>query len=363
VVNEDEMLRPLLFKGRGTLSNSVGRFEQLGREAIDDGWNNQDEELPPLRTEVIVDSCRSAITYNDSPDIPFDRSINPYRGCEHGCTYCFARPTHTYLGYSAGLDFESRILIKPDAPALLKKELAKPAYRCAAMSLGTNTDPYQPLEREHRITRQILEVLRETHHPVAIVTKSSLVERDIDLLAPMAREGLAEVFMSITTLDRQLSRTLEPRAAAPQRRLETIAALHAAGIPVGVMTAPVIPALNDQDLEAILEAARDAGARRAGYILLRLPLEVAGLFEAWLRQHYPMKADHVMSLVRQSRDGKHNDATFFRRQRGSGQFADLLAQRFKLATRCLGLNLGHRPLDTTLFRPPRESGPQRDLFG
>ncbi|MBU3735989.1 MAG: PA0069 family radical SAM protein [Methylobacterium sp.] len=354
--------RPLVFKGRGTVSNGVGRFEALDREAIDDGWGSLDEGLPPLRTEVIVDSTRSIITWNDSPDIPFDRSINPYRGCEHGCTYCFARPTHTYLGYSAGLDFESRILIKPEAAALLRKELGKPGYRCGVMSLGTNTDPYQPLERAHRITRQILEVLSATNHPVAIVTKSALVERDIDLLAPMAALGLAEVFVSITTLDRTLSRTLEPRAAAPRRRLETLAALHAAGIPAGVMTAPVIPALNDHDLEAILEAARDAGARRAGYILLRLPHEVAPLFEQWLQQHVPLKAAHVMSLIRQSRGGKDYDATYFQRQRGTGQFAALLAQRFRLATRRLGLNLGHRPLDTSLFRPPQHESPQRGLF-
>lgn len=352
----------MVYKGRGTASNGVGRFERLNRTSIDDGWDHLDQALPPLRTEVIIDSTRSIIAWNDSPDIPFDRSINPYRGCEHGCTYCFARPTHTYLGYSAGLDFESRILIKPEAAALLRKELGKPGYRCGVMSLGTNTDPYQPLEREYRITRQILEVLRETNHPVAIVTKSSLVERDIDLLAPMAAQGLAEVFVSITTLDRTLSRTLEPRAAAPQRRLQTLAALHAAGIPAGVMTAPVIPALNDHDLESILEAARDAGARRAGYILLRLPHEVAPLFEQWLHQHVPLKAAHVMSLIRQSRGGKDYDATFFQRQRGSGLFAELLAQRFRLATRRLGLNLGHRPLDTALFRPPQDEHPQRDLF-
>ena len=362
MVEDDSITRPLHFKGRGPLSNSVGRFEQLGREAIDDGWGNQDSELPPLRTEVILDSSRSIITWNDSPDIPFDRSINPYRGCEHGCTYCFARPTHTYLGYSAGLDFESRILIKPDAAALLRKELGKPNYRCGVMSLGTNTDPYQPVEREYRITRQILEVLSETRHPVAIVTKSALVERDIDLLAPMAAEGIAEVFVSITTLDRTLSRTLEPRAAAPPRRLETLAKLHQAGIPVGVMTAPVIPALNDHDLESILEAAYAAGARRAGYILLRLPHEVAGLFEAWLRQHAPLKADHVMSLIRQSRCGKDYDASFFQRQRGSGLFAELLAKRFQLACKRLGMNLGHQALDTSRFTPPRPAKAQLGLF-
>ncbi|QSA97350.1 PA0069 family radical SAM protein [Methylococcus sp. EFPC2] len=354
------MKKPLAYKGRGSVSNAVGRFEKLDREAIDDGWGGLDAELEPLATEVLVDSSRSVITYNDSPDIPFDRSINPYRGCEHGCIYCYARPSHTYLGYSAGLDFESRILAKPNAVELLRKELGKPSYHCAPIALGVNTDAYQPLERSHRITRQILEVLAESRHPVTLVTKSALVERDIDLLAPMAEQGLAKVYLSITTLDRKLARTMEPRAAAPQRRLETLEKLNRAGIPTGVNAAPLIPALNDHELEAILEAAHAAGARSAGYVLLRLPHEVAGLFEEWLRHHYPLKADHVLSLVQQSRDGKSYDATFHQRMTGSGAYADLIAQRFRLAIRRLGLNRKGSSLRTDLFLKPdlRNNGRQ-----
>lgn len=354
--------RPLIYRGRGSLSNDVGRYESLTRVAIDDGWDNQDQELPPLHTEILVDNTKTIINYNQSPDIPFDRSINPYRGCEHGCTYCFARPSHTYLGFSAGLDFESRILIKPEAANLLRKELAKPGYQCASMALGTNTDPYQPLEREHLITRKILEVLAEFRHPFSIVTKNSLVERDIKLLAEMARQNLAEVFISITTLNKDIARTLEPRAAAPHRRLQTLETLSEAGIPVGVMVAPLIPALTDTEMERILEAATEHGAKRAGYILLRLPLEVSALFENWLKQYYPLKVDHVMSLIRQSRDGKTNHAEFHQRMRGSGLFADMISQRFKLATKRLGLNQGHQSLDTSLFRPPGASAPQMELF-
>ena len=350
-----QTLRPLIHKGRGSSSNATGRFEQYQHADIDDGWGNLDVDPPPLRTEVILDDTRSIINWVKSPDIPFDRSINPYRGCEHGCIYCFARPSHTYLGYSAGLDFESRILVKPKAAELLRKELSKPSYICQPMALGTNTDPYQPIEREHRVTREVLEVLAECRHPLSIVTKSSMVERDIDLLAPMARDGLVKVFISITTFDRATSRLLEPRAAAPQRRLETIRRLHEAGIPVGVMTAPIIPVLTDNEMETILQAASEAGAMSAGYVLLRLPLEVAPLFEAWLRLHHPLKADHVMSIVRQSREGKANDAQFFSRMRGKGLFAEMIAQRFKLATARLGLNRDRGVLDTTLFQPPRKS--------
>ena len=361
-VRPSEALRPLVFKGRGAASNTVGRFEQINRVDYDDGWGNLDEELAPLATEVILDNTRTIINWNDSPDIPFDRSINPYRGCEHGCTYCFARPTHTYLGYSAGLDFESKILIKPDAAQLLRKELGKPSYICAPIALGTNTDPYQPLEREYRITREILQVLAEHKHPLSIVTKSSMVERDIDILAPMAAEGLARVFISITTLDRHLCRTLEPRAAAPQRRLQTVRALHEAGIPVGVMTAPIIPVLTDTEMESILQQAKEAGASTAGYVLLRLPLEVAPLFEEWLKLHYPLKAEHVMSIVRQSRGGKAYDAAFHQRMRGTGLFADMIAQRFKLITHKLGLNSERTVLNTALFTPPKPQRPQMDMF-
>jgi len=353
--------RPLIFKGRGTASNTVGRFEQLGREMFDDGWGSIDEELPPLRTEVTIDSTRSIINYNESPDIPFDRSINAYRGCEHGCVYCFARPTHAYLGLSPGLDFESKLFIKPEAAALLRHELANPKYQCAPIAMGTNTDPYQPIEREYKITRQILEVLYECKHPVTIVTKSSLIERDIDILAPMAAQGLAHAGISVTTLDRHLARHLEPRAAAPQRRIETIKRLAEAGIPTTVMTAPIIPALNDSEMETIMETARQAGARSAGYVLLRLPLELVGLFEEWLQLHAPLKAAHVMSIVRQSRGGKEYDSTFHQRMRGQGLFAEMLAQRFKLAVKRLELQDRSR-LDTTLFQPPRKRGPQMELF-
>ncbi|HZV98396.1 MAG TPA: PA0069 family radical SAM protein [Methylophilaceae bacterium] len=361
-VRASEALRPLVFKGRGTSSNTVGRFEQLNRVDYDDGWGNLDEELEPLRTEVLIDNTRTIINWVKSPDISFDRSINPYRGCEHGCIYCFARPTHTYLGFSAGLDFESRILIKPDAAALLRQELSNSGYQCEPMAMGTNTDPYQPLERKYGITRQILEVLAEYKHPVSIVTKSSMVERDIDILAPMAAQGLARVFISITTLDRHLCRTLEPRAAAPQRRLQTVRTLHEAGIPVGVMTAPIIPVLTDTEMETILQQAKEAGASTAGYVLLRLPLEVAPLFEEWLKLHYPLKAEHVMSIVKQSRDGKAYDSAFFQRMRGTGLFADMIAQRFRLATRKLGLNLDRESLNTHLFSPPKTQKPQMDLF-
>ena len=350
------MSKPLVHKGRASLSNAAGRFEKLGRHAEDDGWGSLDAELPPLATQVIVDSSKSVISYNDSPDIPFDRSINPYRGCEHGCIYCFARPSHAYLGYSAGLDFESRILIKPDAPRLLRDELAKRNYACAPLALGTNTDPYQPLERRHGLMRGILEVLAETRHPVSIVTRSALVERDLDILSAMAKQGLASVYLSVTTLDRALARNLEPRAAAPQRRLETVARLREVGVPVGVMVAPLIPVLTDPELESIVKAAYEAGALSAEYILLRLPLEVADLFEEWLSQHYPLKAEHVMNRVRDSRGGKAYDAAFHQRQRGSGVYADLIAQRFRLIRQKLGLASGLPPLRTDLFRKPTAGG-------
>jgi DNA repair photolyase len=350
------MNRTLKYRGRGSISNAAGRFEKQSCEAVDDGWGSLDAELPPLSSEVIVDASRLLISYNDSPDIPFDRSINPYRGCEHGCIYCFARPTHAYLGFSPGLDFESRILVKPEAASLLRQELGKRNYRCAPLALGSNTDPYQPLERQHRLMRQILEVLAETRHPLSIVTKSALIERDFDLLAPMAAQGLVSVGVSITTLDRSLARTLEPRAAAPQRRLETLTRLSEAGIPAVAMVAPVIPALNDHELEQIVKAAHAAGARAAEYILLRLPLEVADLFEEWLRHHYPLKADHVLNLIRQSRGGKAYDPAFHQRLRGSGVYAELIAQRFSLISRRLGLNRPLPALRTDLFRKPNANG-------
>lgn len=361
LLNTPVSLRPLTFKGRGALSNHSGRFELQQHQDIDDGWGNLEQALPPQATEVLIDNTRSIINWNDSPDIPFDRSINPYRGCEHGCIYCFARPSHTYLGFSAGLDFERRILVKPEAASLLRKELSNKSYRCGVMAMGTNTDPYQPLEKQQRLTRKILEVLAEHQHPVSIVTKSAMVERDIDILAPMAKLGLAQVFVSVTTLSNQISRTLEPRAAAPQRRLQTIRRLHEAGIPVGVMVAPIIPVLSDTELESILAAASAAGAESAGYVLLRLPLEVSPLFEEWLQHHYPLKAAHVMSIIRQSREGKTNQAEFHARMRGSGLFADMIRQRFRLSCKRLGLNQRSLVMNTDLFQPPGRAK-QLDLF-
>lgn len=364
--NSQSLARPLVYKGRGASSNSVSRFDEHGRESFDDGWGASDQALPPLRTEVAIDATRKIITYNDSPDIPFDRTINPYRGCEHGCIYCYARPSHAYLGLSPGLDFESRLQAKPDAAEILRKELAKPGYRCAPVALGMNTDAYQPIEREYRITRAILEVLAECRHPVSMVTKSSLIERDIDLLAPMAAQGLASVYVTITTLDRDIARRLEPRAAAPERRLETLRRLSEAGIPAGVMVAPVIPALTDGEMERILEKSQQNGARRAGYVLLRLPHELVTLFEEWLQRYYPLRAGHVLSLIRQSRGGNLYDAGFKSRMRGEGLFADMIAKRFRLACQRLGLNQTHSEATTTLFRPPAPSRQERksqmDLF-
>ncbi len=313
-----------------------------------------DEALPALKTEVAIDASRSVINYVNSPDIPFDRTINPYRGCEHGCIYCYARPSHAYLGYSPGLDFESRLLAKPDAAQILKKELAQASYRCAPIALGMNTDAYQPIEREYRITREILEVLAEAKHPFSLVTKSALVERDIDIIAPMAAQGLATIFVTITTLDRNISRKSEPRAAAPERRLETLRRLSAAGIPTGVMVAPVIPALTDFDMENILEQAHAAGARRAGYVFLRLPHELSSLFQEWLQHNFPLKAKHVMSLVRQSRAGKDYDANFKTRMKGEGIFAELLAKRFKLACQRIEFNREKISFNTDLFHVPNE---------
>lgn len=354
--------QPLVFKGRGASSNANSRFDSWDRADFDDGWNQLDEVPARLRTQVAIDTTRKIITYNDSPDIPFDRTINPYRGCEHGCVYCYARPSHAYLGLSPGLDFESRLQAKPDAPSLLRQELAKPGYRCAPIALGMNTDAYQPIEREYRITRGILEVLAETKHPVTMVTKSALIERDIDLLAPMAAEGLASVYVTITTLDRTIARRLEPRAAAPERRLETLHRLSTAGIPTGVMVAPVIPALTDGEMERILAEAANAGAQGAGYVLLRLPHELAQLFEDWLRLHYPLKAEHVLSLIRQSRGGKNYESDFATRMRGTGLFAEMIAKRFRLACQRLGLNKQRRQLDSALFRPPSRDRQQLALF-
>ena len=354
--------QPLQFRGRGAVARPDGRFESMEREAFDDGWGSADEALPVPPTELIIDSAKSVISYNQSPDVPFDRSINPYRGCEHGCSYCFARPTHSYLGLSPGLDFETKIAYKPDAAALLRKELGKRSYVCAPIALGINTDAWQPIERKLGITRAILEVLAECRHPVSIVTKGSLIERDIDLLADMARDELVHVMISITTLDRELARKMEPRAAAPQRRLELLGKLHAAGIPVGVLFAPLIPALNDHEMEAVFAAAKDQGAESAGYVLLRLPYELADMFPQWLHTHVPGRAEHVMSLLRQMRGGKANSAEFGKRMRGEGLFAELYAKRAKLATERLGLNKMRRALNTQMFKAPREDSGQMSLW-
>jgi DNA repair photolyase len=341
-------------KGRGAISQPTPRFDTESREAFDDGWDAAERDAPPLRTTVTVDSSKSILVRNDSPDIPFEQSINAYRGCEHGCVYCFARPSHAYLGLSPGLDFETRLFVKPEAPRLLTQELRRPSYICKPIAIGTNTDPYQPCEREWRVTRSLLEVMRDHGQPVSIVTKSALIQRDIDILAPMAAQNLASVGVSVTTLDRDLARKLEPRAPTPQRRLETIAALAAARIPVTVMAAPMIPALNDAELEAILAAAAERGAVNAGYVLLRLPYEVKDLFAEWLAAHVPARAEHVLSLVRDTRGGHVNSSKWGERMRGQGPYADLLAQRFRLAVLRFGLNKRARGLglNTALFRRP-----------
>lgn len=348
-------------RGRGTRSNVSGRFEKLQREEADDGWNVLDS-LPPFRTTVHAENARTIITRNDSPDISFDRSINPYRGCEHGCTYCYARPTHCYLGHSAGLEFESELYAKRDAARLLESELAKPGYRPATIAVGTNTDPYQPIERQERITRRLLEVLAAARHPVGIVTKSALVTRDIDILADMARDGLVKVALSVTSLDAKLARSMEPRASAPHRRLAAVRELSEAGIPTAVMVAPIVPALNDHEIERLLEAAAEAGAREAGYVMLRLPLEIKDLFREWLATDHPDKAKRVMSLVRSLHSGRDYRAEFGLRQKGSGPYAEQIAARFKLALKRYRLNERRQVLRTDLFRRPVAKGGQMDLI-
>ena len=353
-----------LAKGRGALSQPTARFEAWSREADGDyrDYAEENDELPAFKTEVREDPARSIISYNASPDIPFDRSINPYKGCEHGCIYCYARPAHAYLGLSPGLDFETKLFYKPEAAALLRKELSKPSYRPALIALGANTDPYQPIEKKFGITRAILEVLNEFNHPVAIVTKSARVERDIDILSAMAERNLARVFLSIGTLDHSISRHLEPRTSAPARRMQAVQALSAAGIPTGVMVAPVIPALTDKDIESVLEAAKANGAQSAAYILVRLPHEVKTLFAEWLEQYFPQRAGHVMSIIRQMRGGKDNDPNFVSRMRGEGEFARLLAQRFRNACVRLKLNQERPALTTSLFRVPGAATTQLSLF-
>jgi DNA repair photolyase len=349
-------------RGRGAQSNAVGRYEPLARIAFDDGWRSLDE-LPPFKTTVQTDATRKIITRNDSPDIGFDRSINPYRGCEHGCVYCFARPTHAYLGLSPGLDFESKLFVKPEAAELLAKELAAPGYQPKVIAIGTNTDPYQPIERKYQVMRRILEVLERAGHPVGIVTKSALVLRDIDILARMAERKLAKVALSVTTLDAELARRMEPRAATPMRRLETLRRLSQAGVPTTVMVAPVIPALNDNEIERILEAAQVAGVKEAGYVLLRLPLEVRDLFREWLMANYPDRYRHVMKLVRDTRDGKDYDSEWGTRMKGTGPYAWMLGRRFEVACEKLGLNVSRTTLTTQHFRKPKPDDAQLNLFG
>jgi DNA repair photolyase len=350
-------------KGRGAVSNDSGRFESERREPFDDGWGDADAEPTPLPTTLSVDATKTILARNESPDIGFDRSINPYRGCEHGCIYCYARPSHAYLGLSPGLDFESRILYKPRAAELLAAELRKKGYVCRPIALGSNTDPYQPVERRLLITRAILALLYDCRHPVTIVTKSALIRRDLDILGAMAKEGLVCAMISVTTLDRSLARRMEPRAATPERRLETIAALAAAGVPVGVLAAPMIPALNDHEMEAILGRARAAGAVSAGYTLLRLPYELKQLFREWLETHAPTRAARVLSLVAQTHGGRLYDGRFRTRMVGSGPYADMLRQRFAHACRRLGFAPRRAALlDTTRFRPPLQRGGQLELF-
>jgi DNA repair photolyase len=348
-------------RGRGAQSNASGRYEPLARVAFDDGWRTLDD-LPPFKTQVQEDATRKILTRNDSPDIGFDRSINPYRGCEHGCIYCFARPTHAYLGLSPGLDFESRLFVKPEAADLLAKEWAAPSYQPKVIAIGTNTDPYQPIERRYQVMRRILEVLDRTGHPVGIVTKSALVARDIDILARMAERNLAKVALSVTTLDAELARKMEPRATTPMRRLEALRRLSAAGIPTAVMVAPVIPALNDMEIERILEAAHAAGVREAGYVLLRLPLEVRDLFKEWLTEHYPDRVNHVFKLIRDMRGGRDYDATWGKRMKGAGPYAWMIGRRFELACEKLGMNESRTILTTRHFRAPKPNSDQLNLF-
>jgi DNA repair photolyase len=348
-------------RGRGAQSNDSGRYEAEARVAFDDGWQSLDE-LPPFKTIVASDTARKVITRNESPDIGFDRSINPYRGCEHGCVYCFARPTHAYLGLSPGLDFESRLFVKPDAPGLLEKELTAAEYEPKMIAIGTNTDPYQPIERERKVMRGILEVLEKTGHPVGIVTKSALVTRDIDILSRMAKRNLAKVAISVTSLDPTLARTMEPRASAPSKRLEALRQLTEAGIPTSVLVAPVIPALNDSEIERILDAAAHAGVKEASYVLLRLPLEVRDLFREWLIANYPDRYRHVFTLIREMRGGRDYDSQWGTRMKGTGPMAWMIGRRFEVACARLGLNKRRSKLTLDHFTKPAGAGQQLSLF-
>ncbi len=348
-------------RGRGARSNASGRYEKFSHAPFDDGWQSL-EDLPRIKTTITEEAAKKAITRNSSPDISFDRSINPYRGCEHGCSYCFARPTHAYMGLSPGLDFESKLFVKTNAAALLERELSDPSYSPRTIALGTNTDPYQPIERRFRIMRQILEVLERFNHPVGIVTKSALVTRDLDILKPMAEKGLVKVAMSVTTLDAKLARSMEPRAATPKRRLQAMETLSAAGVPTAVMFAPVIPALNDAEMEKVLQAAASAGASEAGYVLLRLTQEVRDIFREWLMTEQPDRAAHVLSLIRSMRDGKDYDATWGRRMRGTGPYAWSIGRRFEIAAKRLGLNEMKTKLTAEHFTRVSVTGEQLSLL-
>jgi DNA repair photolyase len=349
-------------RGRGARSNASGRFEALASEAFDDGWNETDDPAPPLRTTLTAEHARTIIARNDSPDIGFDRSINPYRGCEHGCIYCYARPSHAYVGLSPGLDFETRLFFKPDAARVLERELARPAYRPGVIHIGGNTDPYQPSERRTLVTRGVLQVLERAGHPLSVITKSALIARDADILGRMGGRRLARAAVSVTTLDRKLARIMEPRAATPERRIGAIEALAAAEVPTVVMFAPVIPGLNDHELEAVLERAAGAGAVGAGYVMLRLPREIKDLFREWLQSEVPDRAKRVMSLVRQMRGGRDYDPEWGKRMKGEGPIAEVVAQRFAIARRRLGLDRPSTPLDLTQFRRPAKDERQGDLF-
>nr|WP_321252764.1 PA0069 family radical SAM protein [uncultured Ruegeria sp.] len=348
-------------RGRGVVTNATGRFERLQTIACYDGWDIE-EDLPPVRTELRDETARSLITYNRSPDLSFDRSVNPYRGCEHGCVYCFARPTHAYLGLSPGLDFETRLIARPNAAEILRREMSSKSYRVAPIAIGTNTDPYQPVEKTRLITRSCLSVLKDFQHPVAVVTKGALIERDLDILAPMAERGLACVGVSLTTLDAQLSRRLEPRAPSPQRRLRMIRQLAGAGVPVRVMTSPVVPGLTDHELENLLKAGKEAGAESASWIMLRLPREVSELWREWLLEHEPARANKIMSLLRDMHGGREYDPRWGHRMRGEGEYAQIIAKRFRLATKRLQLSTRTTPLRCDLFEQPPQAGDQLNLF-
>ncbi|WP_420567785.1 PA0069 family radical SAM protein [Thalassovita sp.] len=359
--DETDQIDPVRRRARGAVSNRTGRFEGVSHVRAHDGWDIP-EELPPIRTTVRMERPRSVINYIRSPDLPFDRTLNPYRGCEHGCIYCFARPTHAFLGLSAGLDFETQLVARPEAPRVLAQELRKRSYKVAPIAIGTNTDPYQPIERDQGVMRACLKVLQAFNHPVAIVTKGTLIERDLDILAPMAAQGLVRVGVSVTTLDAGLARVMEPRVPSPKRRLAMIRALTGAGVPVRVMTSPIVPMLNDHEIEALLQAGKDAGADAASWIMLRLPLEVAPLFREWLEQHFPLRAARIMARVREMHGGRDYDAEWGRRMRGSGEYARMIATRFRLVERKLGLDRAQPSLRCDLFRLSPRKGDQLSLL-